>query len=114
MLNDILSSQKFNKCQIYTKDDFSHISEVISFLGFPLAFGVVLMHVLLVIDNSSITNSQKAGFLVYTWLTKSLSITLCKGIVPTFFFISGYLFFRNLESFSLCEYKVKVSLRVKS
>lgn len=72
-----------------------------------LILGVVLIHVNIVSFYSP-EDRQMGG-----WLTviDSISTVICSVCVPCFFIISGFLFFRNVESFTLAVYKGKLRRR---
>ena len=67
---------------------------MLSWLRFPLAVLIVFIHT----DYSH--NPQNAVYYVGTFLSDGVSVVA----VPTFFFISGYLFFSRYDSFGLKEY----------
>jgi fucose 4-O-acetylase-like acetyltransferase len=83
-------------------------SDVISFLRFPLIVAVVLIHTDLRVVFPSLYSMPLYG--------EGLSLlidVICESAVPLFFFISGYLFFRNGE-FSISIYASKLHRRVFS
>lgn len=84
----------------------SHISKTISFLRFPLVVGIVVLHSLFII---SYPKANIVSFSIHTVLSQFTS--LC---VPAYFFISGYLFFANVDRFDKCIYLSKLKKRVKS
>ncbi len=96
------------ECKIYPYgDEYAErktFSDIITFLRFPLIILVVCIH------SKTITyyNSPDITGVLEIFFSEYLSL----GAVPTFFFISGYLFFRN--GFSLELYKRKVKSRVRS
>lgn len=69
-------------------------SKMLSWLRFPLAVLIVFIHT----DYSH--NPQNAVYYVGKFLSDGVSVVA----VPTFFFISGYLFFSRYDSFGLKEY----------
>ncbi|MDR3090536.1 MAG: acyltransferase [Desulfobulbaceae bacterium] len=88
---------------------------MIDFLRFPMIIGVLLIH------NASATVQTASGpvgsqaFLpIHSFCTDLFSQTLGRLAVPTFFFISGFLFFLHLERFNLATYRKKLPSRVKT
>lgn len=83
-------------------------SKVISFLRFPMIVGIVMIH-------SGISlEGDISDYCIYDYLViKGLIGTLLRLCVPLFFFISGYLFWRN-NTFNLFVYRKKIQKRVKS
>ena len=84
-----------------------HISNIISYLRFPLIVGVVFIHSkldsLISVDASS-----------YTFFVMSLfSDVIARLCVPLFFFFSGYLFFINVE-FNKLIYREKLKKRIRT
>lgn len=91
-------------------------SEVIHILRFPLALLVVLLHAEPSITGwspqnmtSEYTNANIVGVVMY-----SLSHILAQIAVPTFFLISGYLFFLKLERWDTKLWKRKLLSRFSS
>ena len=83
-------------------------SDVISLLRFPLAVFVVFIHVE---GRYFHFGSISTGSYL---ITHFISNIICKVAVPTFFFISGFLFFLNIEVFSREIYRKKLRKRIKS
>ncbi len=84
-------------------------SKTINFLRFPLIFGVVLMHSRLTdIAGSPITIDN---YPFYYHLSLVLTDILFSIRVPLFFFISGVLFFHNIEYFTSQTYIKKIKNR---
>ena len=73
------------------------MSQIIQFLRFPLIVGVVLVHCVP----------------VGLWGTP-LTLVLGQTCVPTFFVISGYLFFSRLERWDWSVFTMKLRTRVKT
>ena len=90
-------------------------SESIDILRFPLAIMVIFIH-----ENPNVINLIDADFSLlsghgfYNMTGILLSHVLTHIAVPTFFFISGFLFFINFQSWSWNVYKKKIRSRVKS
>lgn len=98
--------------QLFIKDE-SMMSNTISRMRFILLFGVLLIHSRLPIDCNvdwaSFNTSELYKLCMYTG-----SLVIPSFCVPTFFLISGYLFFYKLESFDLSIYGNKLKKRIKS
>lgn len=90
-------------------------SEAIDLLRFPLAIMVIFIHM-----NPSVINLLDADFSlfsghgIYNVIGILLSHVLTHIAVPTFFFISGFLFFVNFMEWSWDGYKKKMKSRVKT
>ena len=94
------------------KTEVKHQSKVIEWLRFALAALVVFMHAPVIgVENYS-ENIYSGGVLPV------LMILIKRGIgsvaVPTFFFISGYLFFVKLEHWSWDVFAQKIKKRIGS
>ncbi|MCL1982822.1 MAG: acyltransferase [Clostridiales bacterium] len=101
-----------NACQ-NLKPDLQ--SAVIDFLRFPLIIGVLLLH------NYPATVNIVAGQIgndtllpVSTICREFFSQTLGRICVPTFFFISGFLFFLHIDKFTGGVYVKKLKSRAKT
>lgn len=88
--------------------------DIITSIKFPLMVGVILIH-------STLSDIVVAGNLidvesykVYNVLSYILSDLYGRLCVPLFFFISGYLFFYNVDDFSIIVYKDKLIKRAKT
>ena len=68
------------------------LSRKITFLSFILSVGIVYIHAYNV-NVYNLSGSGKAAFLIERFETVSLN--LLGSVVPFFFMISGFLFFRN-------------------
>ena len=99
-LQYICISNQTNDSYLMTELD----SKTIKALRFPLTFLVVLLHCM----------GRDQGMIHWDELTVNdfplivkymLSGTLCQLAVPTFFFISGYLFFQKLSHWDLTVYR---------
>ena len=90
-------------------------SQVIDFLRFPLIVGVVLIHARFfeVWSAGKVVNVERFRFAAefMRFVTDDICSTLC---VPMFFFISGYLFFRDSKYFSIDTYRQKIGKRVRT
>jgi surface polysaccharide O-acyltransferase-like enzyme len=88
--------------------------DLITNIKFPLMVGVILIHSTLsdivIAGNLTEVDSYK----VYNALSYILSDLYGRLCVPLFFFISGYLFFYNVEEFSAVVYKEKLIKRTKT
>ena len=87
-------------------------SKVIDIVRFPLAVFVVIWHssMLTAIDPASSIFLQRPSAFIYVLLSGCLSWVS----VPTFFFISGYLFFSNLGEWNWSMYIKKIQKRAHS
>ena len=82
------------------------ISDIISWLRFPLSICVVLRHLTTGMgDSVNAINKEFLNILQYSFSSFA---------VPSFFIISGYLFFYNIESFDKDIYLNKIKKRIKS
>lgn len=77
--------------------------QVIAAIRFPLLLGVVLIH--------TSVRCDPAETPVYSSLHKLFSELLVAPCVPSFFFISGFLFFYNVDSFDAKVYWAKLNRR---
>lgn len=85
-------------------------SKIISILRFPLTFLVVVIH-----SRGEVTHVLDWSHLTMADVCSLVKVFLSDGVaqiaVPTFFFISGYLFFYQLEKLDLSTYKRKLKSR---
>ncbi|MDR1644697.1 MAG: acyltransferase, partial [Tannerellaceae bacterium] len=90
-------------------------SQVIDFLRFPLIVGVIFIHnssAIVTIPNETFGNET---FLPLHYICSNLfSDVLGRIAVPLFFFISGFLFFLNIEKFNGKSYCNKLRTRTKT
>ena len=88
-------------------------SQIISLLRFPLTFLVVMQHCRGEIDMSPLWNRC-----TLTDLHAAVKVFFSGGLsliaVPAFFFISGYLFFRNVSHWNKETYTGKLKKRIHS
>jgi surface polysaccharide O-acyltransferase-like enzyme len=90
-------------------------SQVIDFLRFPLIIGVLFIH-----NSTSTVKIPGAEFgteafmPVFHYSSELFSQVLGRIAVPLFFFMSGFLFFLNMEKFNKDSYKNKLQNRVKT
>ena len=90
-------------------------SKTIDFLRFPLAVMVVFIHM-----NPKVINFPDADFSLWSWhglynlIGITFSHTLSNIAVPTFFLISGFLFFINIQDWDWTTYRIKIKKRVKT
>lgn len=92
-------------------------SEAIDLLRFPLAVMVVFIHSFSDgkwLDFSAIDYGSLSPFDVYNLLRRFLSNVFPAIAVPAFFFISGYLFFKKLESWNGTVWKRKMRSRLRT
>lgn len=90
------------------------LSKTITFLRFPLIIAVVFIHTGL--DRVNIGGKilvSKGQFPLHDMLNQLVSQELARIAVPLFFFMSGFLFFRQSE-FSLSAYKTKLKKRIRT
>lgn len=94
-------------------------TDVIKTIRFPLAILVVLIHSFIPISDTTIrgsvaywTNMSSGDW--YTVLGVSLSTILARGAVPLFFFISGYLFYFNMDNWKWSVWFNKLKRRSRS
>lgn len=89
--------------------------KVFDWLRFPLIVGVVFIHSFgQPFDFSAIDFSQLSGMDCYNLFRVSISKVLTHVCVPTFYLISGYLFFVGLEKWNINIYLRKLKKRCKS
>lgn len=86
------------------------LSNAINNLRFPLMGGVVLIHNV-VIDP---VEGWNKGYHIASTVVNLFSWCLTSPCVPLFFFISGFLFFGKIDSFSTKEYFRKLQKRARS
>lgn len=89
------------------------LSNTISYLRFPLIVGVVFIHNNLGTVNIQGTIIEFDQWPIVLYIMNFFSYTLAGICVPLFFFISGFLFFYNVE-FDITVYKRKLKNRLHS
>ena len=89
-------------------------SQTIDFVRFPLIVGVVLIHSSIVSMNFGTLEVNTSSFPISYYLSVFFSDILASIAVPAFFFISGFLFFYNVDTFSWNVYKEKLWKRFVS
>ena len=89
------------------------LSNTISYLRFPLIVGVVFIHNNLGTVNIQGTIVEFDQWPILLYIMNFFSYTLAGISVPLFFFISGFLFFYNVE-FDITVYKIKIKKRSRS
>lgn len=90
-------------------------SETISFLRFPLAVLVVLIHATLIYEQKNgIPYINEQDTPIYCVVDFLFGQSICTLAVPLFFFISGLLFFWNVDGFSMKIYGRKIKRRFYS
>lgn len=89
-------------------------SSVISSLRFPLAVMVVYVHYFgsAPCDMSHISVASFSELDLYNLIRVGITATICQVAVPTFFLISGFLFFQNLSNWNWKVWKGKIKRRV--
>ena len=102
--------------QEYTSIDWKdNQSKTIDLLRFPLAIFVLYIHRVPTTENAF---SADFAFLSWHGIYNFLGLFISQGIaviaVPTFFLISGYLFFVNFKEWSWDGYKKKIKSRTKT
>lgn len=91
------------------------LSEAISFIRFPLAVMVVLIHATLIYElnkEGQYVNDDNTP--LYSCVDFLFRQSICSLAVPIFFFISGFLFFWNVDGFYFGIYKRKIKSRFYS
>jgi peptidoglycan/LPS O-acetylase OafA/YrhL len=89
------------------------LSRSIDLLRFPLMFLVVIIHAYIPVDLlSEATNVH--SFHTFLLFEALFSQIIARIAVPCFFFISGFLFFYNLDRFSLNVFLQKIKRRIHS
>ena len=90
-------------------------SQVISFLRFPLAVAVIMIHTS--VSDITIGGERLAELMplpVYDFTYGFLDTVFMQVAVPLFFFISGFLFFFKETGFGLKEYGQKLKKRART
>lgn len=101
--------------QGYGMDSLKLQSATIDLLRFPLAIMVIFIHM-----NPEVSNLFDVDFClisghgIYNVTGVLLSHVLTHIAVPTFYLISGFLFFINFQKWSWEGYKKKLSSRIKT
>ena len=91
------------------------IYKTFEWLRFPLICGVVFIHSFgSPFDYASLDFTNLSGFDCYNLFRVSISKVLAHVSVPTFYLISGYLFFRGLEKWDNNVYFHKLKKRCQS
>lgn len=111
-MNTFSQSNQGNKKE-YSLSQLQSI--VIDFLRFPLAIMVIFIHmnphVISILD---VDFNLLSGQGILNIVSIIMSHVLARIAVPTFFFISGLLFFSNLQKWSWIGYKQKINSRMKT
>jgi surface polysaccharide O-acyltransferase-like enzyme len=97
---------------MFTKDLQSN---VIAFLRFPLIVGVVFIHntsTTIIMPDMEFGNVENLP--IFDMCSTLFSQILGRVAVPLFFFISGFLFFRNIDGFTKQDYLKKLKGRGKT
>lgn len=85
-------------------------SKTIDFLRFPLAVLVIYIHSF----GPPLTPCSDLGITVYDYVRIFLSHIIGRISVPSFYLISGYLFFYKVENFDVSIYKKKLKTRCRT
>ena len=89
--------------------------KVFDWLRFPLIVGVVLIHSFgKPFDYEALDFYHLSGMDYYNLFRVSISQVLTHVCVPTFYFISGHLFFNGLEFWDKTRWIKKVKRRIKT
>lgn len=91
-----------------------YTSSVISFLRFPLAIMVVYVHYFgaAPCDMSHVEVESFSELDLYNIIRVGITATICQVAVPSFFLISGFLFFNNLNDWNWKVWKGKMYRRI--
>lgn len=92
-------------------------SQVIDWLRFPLAVAVVFIHCFgepPTVDLAAMHADPFSGMHLFNWVRICLSHVLTHIAVPTFFAISGYLFFRKWQQWDKLLYLRKLKSRFRT
>lgn len=90
-------------------------SKIIDFLRLPLVIAVLFIHdtTSVVLVNGKYFGSE-AEMPFFQYFSCFFSEVIGRIAVPLFFFISGFLFFQNIQIFNLQVYKSKLKTRLKT
>lgn len=96
------------------EEDRDIISSTISFLRFPLALMVIVLHCGLADMNVSVLGLPdiRTNYPIYYWVTWGLGHFVSNCAVPCFFIISGFLLFYNVDKYDVEIYRKKVISRI--
>lgn len=86
-----------------------NLSKAISFLRFPLILGIIFIHNSYSIHE--VNRYKSLGYEIYHLICSFGSGVFPSVCVPTFFFISGFLFFNGVSSFTINQYREKLRKR---
>ncbi|MBR5102389.1 MAG: acyltransferase, partial [Muribaculaceae bacterium] len=89
-------------------------SNTISYLRFPLAVGVVMIHSWCGIPAVSYKHIPNPDMPIFSYIAYFCSVILPRIAVPLFFAIAGYLFFKKVNSFTFATYINKLKKRFKT
>lgn len=89
-------------------------SETINYLRFPLIIAVVFIHSFGTPATYNPTASVESLYPIAFNIEYILSKIIAEIAVPLFFLISGFLFFKNIETFNRTVYKDKLVKRIRS
>lgn len=98
--------------QSINKHNEELLSRIFSYLRFPLIIAVVFIHNFAIGENMTDNDFEKYPICYYTM--NLFSNVLCRTAVPIFFFMSGYLFFRNASDYNILLYISKLKKRFKT
>lgn len=105
------------KKAILTVEEGNLQSNVISFLRFPMIVAVVLIHTQIEVVNGmvgdmSVSYPFGGAYPIYESVLYLFVKILTRVAVPLFFMFSGFLFFYNVEEFSISVYFNKLRKRI--
>ena len=90
-------------------------SDAISFMRIPLAVLVVIFHSSLIFEqNDGIPYINESDAPIYCTMEFLFGYSICALAVPLFFFVSGLLFFWNVDGFNIKIYGYKLKSRFYS
>lgn len=91
-----------------------NVYQIFDFLRFPLVLLIVFLHLKGEPTNLHI-NWQNFGTIdAYNYFRNYVSNVICVVSVPTFFLMSGYLFYNSIERLSFVLYMNKIARRLKT
>lgn len=90
-------------------------SKTISFLRFPLIVAVVLIHTqLLAVNEITKYTLESEEYPIYAAVAYLFAQLICRTAVPSYFIISGFLFFYKTEQFTIHTYQNKLKKRCQT
>ena len=104
-INNTIADKGMNK-------SLSQRNEAIEVLRFPLTVMVIFIHT--IPPKGYIIKLSWNSADIYTLISEVISHHLGQMVVPCFFLLSGYFFFRNMSEFNLSFYGKQLQRRLKS